>query len=268
MELEPPYRLVRARHGWMLVNENDLFIGRAIATYGEFSESETQFLLDLCRPGNVLEVGANIGAHTVPLARQLASRGHKVMAFEPQPAIFQMLCANLALNALTNVRAWPYACGAESGTVAFAEPDYRQPGNFGGVSMGPVRDGLVEAPCVRLDDIAQLEPVGLLKIDVEGFERAVLDGARSLIARNRPFVYLENDRVEGSRELIEWLWSAGYRLWWHTPPLFNPANFFGIEENCYTGVVSVNMLGAPEEADIGEPPLAPVEDSEEHPLKR
>jgi FkbM family methyltransferase len=268
--VEPPYQLVRARHGWMLVNQNDLYIGRAISVYGEFSELETQFLLDLCsRPGSVVEVGANIGAHTVPLARQLAREGRRLVAFEPQPAVFQLLCANLALNALTNVRAWPYACGAEAGQVAFPEPDYQKPGNFGAVSVGirPPEAGFLQAPCVKLDEVIGQEQVALLKIDVEGFEREVLDGARSLIARSRPFVYLENDRVDRSKELIEWLWSARYQLWWHTPPLYNPDNFFGGDQNLYPGIVSLNMVGIPEEVDIGEPPLKPVEDSDEHPLK-
>jgi FkbM family methyltransferase len=51
-----------------------------------------------------------MGIHTVPLAQALQEQGRRLVAFEPQPVIFQQLCANLALNGLMNVTAWPFAC--------------------------------------------------------------------------------------------------------------------------------------------------------------
>ncbi|MBO2969087.1 FkbM family methyltransferase [Burkholderia pseudomallei] len=55
--------------------------------------------------------------------------------------------------------------------------------------------------------------VRLLKIDVEGFELQVLQGAQKTLAKHRPVLYVENDRVELSSVLIEFLWGQGYRLW-------------------------------------------------------
>lgn len=132
-------------------------------------EIEGQFLSQLfVRPGAVVEVGANVGTHTVALARQAAQQRREMFAFEPQPFIFQNLCANLALNGITNVRAWPWACGAKAETVYFSSPDYNAPGNFGGVSMhaSPANQDIA-IPCVRLDDVLADHPVGLIKIDVE-----------------------------------------------------------------------------------------------------
>jgi len=57
-----------------------------------------------------------------------------MLALEPQPIIFQQLCANLAINGLLNVSALSYACGKESEVVSFEVPDYRSRGNFGGTS--------------------------------------------------------------------------------------------------------------------------------------
>jgi hypothetical protein len=54
------------------------------------------------------------------------------------------------------------------------------------------------------------EKVGLLKIDVEGYELRVLKGSRALIQRPRPLLHVENDRVEHSQELIEWIGEAGH----------------------------------------------------------
>lgn len=58
-----------------------------------------------------------------------------MVAFEPQPFVFQNLCANLTLNGIHNVRARPYACGAHAETVYFSHRDYSRPGTFGAVPM-------------------------------------------------------------------------------------------------------------------------------------
>src|ERR1700736_4624146 len=132
----PPYQLVNTRHGIMLANPNDTYVGQALMQYGEYGEIEAQFLLQLVNcPGVVVEVGANIGSHTVALARRAAAVEAQVVALEPQPVVVQNLCANLALNGIQNVRAWPWACGAQEETVFFPRQDYLQQGNFGGVSM-------------------------------------------------------------------------------------------------------------------------------------
>jgi len=225
-------------------------MGRAILDYGECCEIEVQFLLKLIArsSGDVVEVGTNIGTHTVPMARALAAQGRRLVVFEPQPFIFQNLCANLALNGLDNVTAWPFACGNQAAAVHFARPNYAAVDNFGGISMSVERSsGSVAVPCRRLDDVLELEMVGLIKVDVEGFELLALQGAEATLDRCRPVLYVENDRIDQSPALVEWLWSKDYRLWWHTPLLFNAANFFANAENQYPGVGSFNMLCVPRE---------------------
>ncbi|MDR2452924.1 MAG: FkbM family methyltransferase, partial [Candidatus Accumulibacter sp.] len=266
------YRIVRARHGWMLANPNDFYIGRALLEYGEYGEIESGFLHRcLFKPGRVVEVGANMGSHTVGLAKAAAAKGEEMMVFEPQPVVFQNLCANLALNGLRNVRAWPFACGDETGMVSFPEQDYGRPGNFGGVAMSHAQEGpgRIAAPCVRLDDFLGEGAVALIKIDVEGFELAVLRGADETLRRWRPVLYVENDRVNESKALIEWLWSRGYRLFWHVSPLFNPDNLFGKSANDYGNVASFNMVCIPEELVRSElSGLDEIVDSSKHPLLR
>lgn len=273
LNVAPPYCLVEARRGWMLANVNDVYMGAAITTYGECNELELAVLLALIQyPGLVVEVGANMGIHTVPMARALQDKGRKLVAFEPQPVVFQQLCANLALNGLMNVTALPFACGEAPGVVAFPRPDYTKRGNFGGISMSEptsaAREVNVQVPCLKLDDLLLNEKLGLLKIDVEGFELRVLKGCAQVIHRSKPLLYLENDRADRSQELIEWLWAAGYDLWWHTPPVFNPHNFFGVGQNIYGKVASFNMLGVPREVELKIPAqFVKVKDSHFHPLR-
>jgi len=240
-----PYTLVETRHGRMLVNPNDIYMGQAYLNYGECSEIETQFLLSLLQaPGVVIEVGANMGVHTAPMARALGRR--RLLALEPQRVIFQQLCANLALNGLDNVTALPYAAGAAPGVAAIELPDYRRPGNFGAASLEAAAGGATEwVQQAPLDALVGEERVGLIKVDVEGAEIDVLRGAAHILRRDRPVLYVENDRVERSAALIRWLWQKEYRLWWHLPPLYNPHNLRGVAENRYPEICSVNMLCLP-----------------------
>ena len=81
-------------------------------------------------------------------------------------------------------------------------------------------------------------------------------------------LYVENDRVEKSRALIEWLWTQQYRLWWHVTPLYNPQNHLGNSENVYGNLASFNMLALPRESSIVVAGLAQITDAGHHPLRR
>jgi FkbM family methyltransferase len=256
----------------MLVNCHDLYMGQALLKYGEYSELELTFLLSLLQfPGLVVEVGANMGALTIPLAAELALQGREMLVFEPQPVIFQQLCANLALNGLMNVKAMPYACGNANGAVQFAVPDYRSLGNFGSTEM---RTGTVEAArketvqCVRLDDLLGSAEVGVMKIDVEGFELGVLQGCTGILDRSKPVLYVENDRVEQSAELVQWLMDHDYRLWWHAPPLFNVDNYLGVQENLYPRIVSLNMVCVHKSRSTKIEGLVEIVDASFHPMRQ
>lgn len=263
-----PYRLIDGRHGRFLVNPHDFYLGRAMIMYGEYGEIEWQILDALLGGKDAIEVGANIGTHTISMAKKLASMGRRLLAIEPQPVVFQNMCANLALNGLFNVLAENAACSDKQGWLTFEAPNYEQDNNSGGVSMREDGSGSQRVRSARLDELVPPGfDVGLIKIDVEGFEQKVLEGATGTIAQNRPMLYLENDRIEKSKALIEWLWTAGYKLWWHIPPLFNPNNFAGKCENIYGNTASFNMLALPEESGITANGLPLIEDSNFHPLK-
>ena len=263
------YKLVNARHGQFLVNPLDTYIGKAIDVYGEYCEIEWLLLEQVLFNGkDAVEVGANIGTHTVAIANKLAKMGRRLLAIEPQPVVFQNMCANVALNGLLNVLTENCACSGKSGKLAFQAPDYRHENNSGGVSMSDEGEGNQTIRAIPLDDLIPPDfDVGLIKIDVEGFEQKVLEGATKTLARFRPTIYVENDRLEMSKGLIECLWGIEYNLWWHTPTLFNPNNFFGVSEDIYSNLASFNMLAFPKEISIETNGLIPVEDAGAHPLK-
>lgn len=236
-------RVKACRHGLMMYFANDDYIGRSLDLYGEFSEGETALFAQILRPGmTVVDAGANIGTHTVYFAKAVGPGG-LVHAFEPQRTLHQMLCGNAALNRLGNVVAKNAALGAQPGAILVPRVDYAHAANFGAVSLGKWEQG----ETVPLTPLAEcrLEACHLIKIDVEGMELPVLEGAAPVLQRHRPYLYVENDRPESSPRLIEWLLRADYRLYWHLPSLFNPGNYFGESRNVFGDVISVNMLGIP-----------------------
>jgi FkbM family methyltransferase len=188
-----------------------------------------------------------------------------VLAFEPQRLLHQLLCGNVSLNMHSNVVAIHAALGSETGTIRVPRTDYANIGNFGGIALGDHQDGET-VPVERLDSY-NLKSCDLIKIDVEGMEQSVLQGARMILEKYQPLLYVENDRAEKSRDLIQWLMTNGYRLYWHLPRMFNPKNYFAEAMNVFGNTVSINMLCVPRSKTIspkGLQEIASPDDSWRH----
>ena len=243
-----PTVLKQCRHGPLLFLREDIYIGRSLDLYGEFSELEAVLFAQLVRPGDtVVEVGANIGVHTVHLARLAGATG-RVHAYEPQRVIFQLLCANVALNSLFNVYTHHAAAGSSAGELHVPPLNHAAVNNFGGLSLSYEKNG-EPVPVLCLDALA-LPSLKLLKVDVEGMEHEVLSGAREMIRQHRPFLYVENDRREKSAALISLINELGYDMYWHLPALYNPDNFAGNPHNAFPSLVSINLLCVPKESSL------------------
>lgn len=245
----PHLRLRQCRHGLYLFNVNDQYCGTMLDKYGEFSEGENDLFRLILKPGmTVVECGANIGTHTVSIA-QMVGREGRILAFEPQRSVFQLLCANLALNALEQVEPYWAAAGSTAGHVHVPRLDSNKITNFGGLSLdlSDSRGDRVQLLCL---DGFELPACHLLKIDVEGMETQVIRGAEQTIRRLRPIIYTENDRLDRSPELIGVLLGLGYRCYWHLPPYVRMPNYRLATENLFPGLVSINMLCIPHSLDI------------------
>ncbi len=234
-------RLKRCRYGYMLYNRNDLVIGQSLDLYGESGEAELKACGQVLRRGCVVvDAGANIGTHTLFFARAVGDDG-MVVAIEPQRVLFQTLCANIALNSLTNVHCHHAALGASAGTIFVPPLDYTKPLNYGGIGFGRWHRG--EAVPVRTLDSFELPACHLLKVDVEGMELEVVRGAEETIRKHRPIVYAEYHPTAQSKGMVDFLKSLGYRLYHHDPPVFNPSNYFGNPDNHFRSGGDSNLLG-------------------------
>lgn len=231
----------------MLFPRGDMFIGRSLELYGEWSDGEVTLFSNLVGAGDhVVEAGANIGTHTLALARLVGPAG-RVWAFEPQKLVYQMLCANLALGEIENVEPLHAAAGAFGGMIAIPRVGYGAAANFGGVAVGAGED---KVPVMTVDAL-DLPHCKLIKIDVEGHEVDVLKGAEQTIRRLRPCLFIEDDRADHHGALMAILAEYGYRAWWHLSPLFNPGNFRGNDVNAFGNMLSVNLFCLPSETAAG-----------------
>ncbi|MGE0254523.1 MAG: FkbM family methyltransferase [Alphaproteobacteria bacterium] len=241
----PTVGLKRCRHGMMMYPLRDPHVGPSLDRYGEYSEAEARLIEQLVEPGTTaVEIGAHVGSLTVPLARRVGPRG-RVVALEPQRILFHMLCGNLALNQLAQVDARQAAAGRRVGTVRVAPGDYAR-GASANMTPLSARDGGEAVALVTVDSL-ELPVCHFLKINADGMESDVIAGAEETIYRDRPFLYVENERPTQSAALIRRILDLEYRLYWYLSPLFSPDNFFAETRNVFERVVSVNMLGIPAE---------------------
>jgi FkbM family methyltransferase len=178
----------------------------------DFFRRDTELLRRWLRPDDVLvDCGANVGLLTIVAAQQVGPAG-RVYAVEAHPKIFRFLHSNVELNGATNITLFHGAVGEKEGSIAFSDRpaddgNHILPEGSGiSVAMKPL-DALVPAGT----------PVRLLKLDVEGYEKFVVEGARTLLPLVEA-IYFESSEVLFGRygytceDMFRPLRSSGYTL--------------------------------------------------------
>ncbi|MAU67539.1 MAG: hypothetical protein CMF06_11205 [Hyphomonas sp.] len=172
---------------------------------------ELEMLEDMAsrlQPGDrVLDVGANIGNHTMYLA---AVAGAQVTAFEPNAPLATAIRQSAALNELSEaVSVIEAGAGREAGRAYFST---LKPENLGAQSLSLGDSIEASIKIVTLDDIEDPETIRMIKIDVEGMEMDVLRGAEKLLSSARPLLYVESRTYEEFEEISSYLRTLGYHL--------------------------------------------------------
>jgi FkbM family methyltransferase len=166
-----------------------------------------------------IDIGASLGEWTIPLARAVGEGG-QVLACEPAPVAAKALEATLGSNALRQAEVIRCAVGDHDGSVEFSVPVITSARTDTGTArIGAAGPGhkTLNVRLSSLDSLAaerSLERVDLIKIDVEGHERQVLDGADATLSRCRPALVIETGHeAEGDRrEIHDRLRGLGYRM--------------------------------------------------------
>jgi FkbM family methyltransferase len=199
-------------------------IGWHVAFFGTYVPELREIFRALLSPGGVaVDVGANIGWHTLLMAHLVGAQG-VVLAAEANPSVRRKLQENLDLNRFRQVEIVPYALAGAEGTLAFHGPAADDPDSGNGYVVrngADRRAGTIQVEARRLDSVvaaAGIDRLDLIKIDVEGFEWPVLQGAEQTIANFRPHIVFEFDAAyaprggSGAPALAEFFRRHRYRL--------------------------------------------------------
>lgn len=194
------------------IDDDDHLMER-IAHYGTFYEidllSYIESLKDRLPGGVAVDVGANIGNHAIFLAEFVRS---PLIAFEPNPVVLPLLKSNLAINH-ANVQVVEKGLGASAARGAMEVVDENNLGTARIVDGGEVEISTLDQECCDMQ-------VALIKVDVEGMELQVLQGAVETLKRCRPHLFLEAGTKDARRLLAEFLKPLGYEPlthWADTP---------------------------------------------------
>src|SRR3990167_2196575 len=167
-------------NGWWLPDDDNYF--------GAFTENGFQLdhLREAFKHVRQWRVAVDCGAHCGFWTKEMAERFDRVFAFEAAPDTYRCLEKNI--SGYSNVKMFNHAVGARAASCRIMEDDKRK-GNSG---SRYIKAGL-DIPIVALDEM-NIETCDLLKIDVEGYEFAVIEGARKLIEKHRPVIIMETDK--------------------------------------------------------------------------
>jgi len=182
---------------------------------GTYYRHDFPVLAEYLRPGDVVvDVGSNMGFLAAMFASLVGHEGH-VFCFEPSKRSFRKLNLLCSLNDLTQVSAYNVGCSSADSESLLHTTSHSSGDNslVRPAGKGPRRSEAVRL--VALDSVIDLHgrDVRLLKIDTEGHEADVLQGASALLGRCRPVVYIElgRDHLESSKRAVKILASHGYR---------------------------------------------------------
>lgn len=241
--------LAHSDFGPIIINVNDDTIGACITKFGYWGTGDIQLIQGLLtamygtdKPMVLLDIGTNIGTHTLAFAKfpfpQLTVHG-----FEAQREIFHMLAGTMALNCLSNVRLHHTAVSNVSGQeISIPRVDYGSHSNFGSYELERAKysdtadmyiaGAFDTIKTICIDDL-NLSDVRLLKIDVEGMEDKVIEGARQTIERCRPLLFIETFKTDFP-VIQDYLTTQQYRVY------MSPAR----DAICIPGEYAIGVNGA------------------------
>lgn len=229
-----PFVLVSTAHGPLILSYLDYMrvgpqsfigVGMTLLIRGMYEPEEVALCLEVLELQRIakgdgvqaIDVGANIGVHTIEWSRRMATWG-KVLAFEPQERVYYALAGNVALNNCFNASCLMMAVSDQDDTVESPMPDYGKPACLGSLSIaipnndiGQAGMGKTKVRTIPLDAFA-FPRMDFIKIDVEGMEVKALEGATNILRHHRPMLLVEHVLV-GVKPLAAALKAHGYNSW-------------------------------------------------------
>ena len=206
---------------------NKLFLNKkglalSISHYGTYEKLEAKIMEEKIKVGNItVDVGANIGLHTLNMARIVGNTG-RVFAFEPDPSNFEILRKNVKINNYQNIILEQKACADKYGRTTLYQSDH--PGMHRVFPQTKQAKGQVQVELTSLDkyfiDSNLADKINFIKIDVEGLEFSVLKGMKNILKNNKKikilFEFMPKNTMEAGFtpiELLNYLTSHDFKLY-------------------------------------------------------
>lgn len=170
--------------------DTSTWIGSKIVYLGDYEPELKKIFRSIIKQGDhVLDVGANIGFHTLYFSELVGKEG-KVIAFEPVLSNFRFLQENIKLNNFKNIEQKNIALSDKNETIKInADENSKNPGSFNLFE----RNGDISVQCRIGDELLINERLDFVKIDVEGFEGYVLQGLIETLDKYKPVIVFEYD---------------------------------------------------------------------------
>jgi FkbM family methyltransferase len=242
--------IISTRYGKMRIIEADNVVSHSLALYGEWAMDELSLLEQIITQGMcVLDIGAFIGTHTLAFSEFVGQQG-SVYSFEPRKEIFAVLSENISINNLKNVTALNMGLAEKEQMLNLRSLDISDGINFGGLALdehvSSLNDNTYQVHVSTIDslDIAKID---VLKLDVEGMERKVLDGAIKTILRDRPVIFCECNSLVAGNEMLEFCEAVGYETYGFLALAYNPNNFNAATENFFGTAKELALVLLPQE---------------------
>lgn len=227
----------------LLVPTHDSGVGQSLRENGEFARIEVELIKELLDGGVLIDVGANIGSIALPAA----AAASLVIAFEANRGFANVLAANALNNGLWNVSVVHAAVGETERLARFPMMPLGAAANLG--TSGFHMAGKYPEEVVRMTTLDLIAPAAtkVLKIDVEGYEGAVLKGAQRTLTEIRPAWLVESSEDSpATRAVIQSFLDANYLVYWFFAPFVTPRPERGPPPTKLRG--DVNILAVPSES--------------------
>lgn len=243
---------VRSRYGDFKLIDTDSVISESLRLYGEWAQNEIDLLGYFIQPGAVVvDAGAFIGTHTRAFSALVGLSG-KILSFEPRHEAYSVLVENANFASADNILALNMALGIADASVTVPPLPLAGTFNFGAANLESTgsHNGAGELINITSLDTFELDHLDFIKIDVEGMEIAVLNGAKETVGRCRPVIFAECNSLEASMPILKWAQEKHYQGYGVLSAAYNHHNFAGNAENIFGAAQETGLLLIPAEKCI------------------
>lgn len=223
----------------------DETIDNSIYVEGSFEYHTHKIIKRLVKKNDyVLDIGANIGAHTLFIAKYVGNNG-KVIAFEPMPFAREKLYKNITLNSFKNIVVENIALSDVNLSQQKVNFQYSWPLNSGSAS-DQRQDAIIDF--MTLDNYINansIPKVDFIKLDVDGYEAKVIKGAEGILKRFMPDIIMElgtytlSSVGDDAATLIDFLYGLGYHIYNETTLNKYPDNLALLNDVPIDGTINI-----------------------------